>query len=120
MGATYAEVTIRPFNGTSKSYTQQFLVDTGATDSIAPSVKLAQLGIKKVGAEAYELADGRVVTFDFGLAQIEVMGRITAGRIIFGPDDAEPILGLVALESAALKVNPQTQQLEKLPAGMLK
>jgi hypothetical protein len=43
---------------------------------------------------AYELADGRMVEYDFGLAEIEFMGELTSGRVIFGPDDAEPLLGL--------------------------
>ena len=68
----------------------------------------------------YELADGRMVQFDFGIVEIELMDRITGGRILFGPEDVEPIVGVVVLESAALKVNPVTKELEKLPAGMLK
>jgi hypothetical protein len=44
----------------------------------------------------YELADGTLEEFDFGLAQIEFMGEVTAGRILFGPERAEPILGVTA------------------------
>ncbi len=87
---------------------------------MVPSSELKRIGIQKVGRESYELADGTIATFDFGLAQIKVMDRITAGRVIFGPDDVEPLLGVVVLESVAVKVNPVTLQLEKLPAGMLK
>ena len=120
MGATYTDVTISVLNGGKKSYQAKFLVDSGATDSIVPSSELKRIGIRKVGRESYELADGRIVAFDFGLAQIKVMDRITAGRVIFGPDGVEPLLGVVVLESVAVKVNPVTRQLEKLPAGMLK
>ena len=120
MGATYAEVTITALENSGKKFVGRFLVDTGATDCIVPAQELDRIGVSLKGSMTYELADGRTMPFDFGIAQIEVLGRLTAGRVVFGPNDAEPILGLVALESAALKVNPVSMELEKLPAGMLK
>jgi len=36
------------------------------------------------------------------------------------PDDAEPILGVTALESARIEVGPRTQRLKRLPAVRLK
>ena len=47
-------------------------------------------------------------------------GAITAGRVIFGPDDVEPILGVTALESAGITVDPTNQTLRRLPAIPLK
>lgn len=64
--------------------------------------------------------DGTRHEYRFGLVQIEVMGEVTAGRVIFGPEGVEPILGVTALESAGLSVDPTTQQLRKLPAVPLK
>jgi predicted aspartyl protease len=69
---------------------------------------------------AYELADGTITEFDFGLAVIEFMGEITAGRIIFGPEDCEPLLGVTALESVGIVVDPASQRLKRLPAVPLK
>jgi len=120
MGATYTEVIIKPLTGNGKRYKARFLVDTGATDSAAPEDALRRLGVKVVGRRQYELADGRIIEFDYGLVRIELMGETTAGRVTFAPKGSEPILGLTALESAVLRVNPITQQLEKLPASMLK
>ena len=48
------------------------------------------------------------------------MGEITAGLIIFGDADAEPLLGVTALESGGIEVDPQRQRLKKLPAVRLK
>jgi len=48
------------------------------------------------------------------------MGEITAGRVIFGPDDVEPLLGVTALESVGITVDPVTQTLRRLPAIPLK
>lgn len=113
-------VSIKVVGGTDVSYQAVFLVDTGATDSMAPGSELARVGIKPVGKLAYELADGRVVEYEFGLAQIEFMGDITAGRVIFGPEDAEPLLGVTQLESAGIVIDPRTGNLKRLPAIPLK
>ena len=97
-----------------------FLVDTGATDTLAPAIELAKAGIVPVGRMAYELADGSLQEYDFGLAQITFMGEITAGRVIFGPNDAEPLLGATALESVGITVDPANKTLKRLPAVPLK
>ena len=44
----------------------------------------------------------------------------TIARIIFGDADAEPLLGVTALESVGVEVDPQNQRLKKLPAVRLK
>ena len=53
----------------------------------------------------YEPAEGRTITLDVGFGMIEFMGDIVAGTIIFGEADAEPILGVTALESAGIEVD---------------
>ena len=51
---------------------------------------------------------------------IEFMGEITTGRVIFGPDDVEPILGMTALESVGITIDPANRTLKRLPAIPLK
>ena len=41
-------------------------------------------------------------------------------RVIFGPDDCQPILGVTALELSGITVDPVTQTLKRLPALLLK
>ena len=120
MGATYATVIIKPLQDQGGYYQAEFLADTGAVDCLAPGSELEKIGIERVGRMTYELADGQRVELDFGLARIEVKGEITAGRVIFGPDDVVPILGVTALESTGFVVNPVTKSIDKLPAGLLK
>jgi clan AA aspartic protease len=103
-----------------KKYEADFLVDTGATDAMAPGRELRKAGIRPRGRMAYELADGTVVEYDFGLAEIEFMGELTSGRVIFGPDNCEPLLGVTALESVGIVVDPANQRLKRLPAVPLK
>ena len=57
---------------------------------------------------------------DVTTGDIEFMDEITAGLIIIGDDDAEPLLGVTALESVGVEVDPQSQRLKKLPAVRLK
>jgi clan AA aspartic protease len=120
MGLTHVTVALRGMNGAQGQYEADFLVGTGATDSLAPAAELRKAGLEPVEKMVYELADGTVKEYPFGLAIIEFMGEVTAGRVIFGPDDAEPILGVTALESVGILVDPAKKTLKRLPAIPLK
>jgi clan AA aspartic protease len=120
MGLIHVTTTLRAKERARKKYAAEFLVDTGATDSLAPAKELKKAGIKPRGRMAYELADGRTVEYDFGLVEIEFMGELTSGRVIFGPDNAEPLLGVTALESVGISVDPTTRTLKRMPAIPLK
>jgi clan AA aspartic protease len=120
MGLTHVTVVVRRPGSTDGAYEADFLVDTGATDSLAPAAELVQAGIEPVGTTVYELADGSIQEYRFGLAQIEFMGEVTAGRVIFGPEGAEPLLGVTALESVGITIDPANRTLKRLPAIPLK
>ena len=120
MGLTHVTVTLRASERSRKKYQANFLVDTGATDCMAPTSELRRAGIRPRGKKTYELADGTRVEYDFGLLEIEFEGEVTAGRVIFGPDGSEPLLGVTALESVGMVVDPTSQQLKRLPAISLK
>ena len=87
---------------------------------MAPDPELERAGIEPVGRMNYELANGSVHEYPFGLAQIEFMGEVTAGRVIFGPEGTEPILGVTALESVGITIDPANRTLKRLPAIPLK
>jgi len=120
MGLTYVTVSIKPVGVENAAYESQFLVDSGATDTLVPALELVKAGIKRVGKMSYQLADGTVKEYGYGLAQIEFMGEITAGRVIFGPDDCEPLLGITAVESVGIVIDPANKTLKRLPAIPLK
>ncbi|PYS44435.1 MAG: clan AA aspartic protease [Acidobacteria bacterium] len=120
MGLTHVTVVLKNLGTPNGAYEADFLVDTGATDSLAPESELRNAGIQPVGRTAYELANGRVEEYSFGLAEISFMGEITAGRVIFGPNDVEPILGVTALESVGITIDPASRTLKRLPAIPLK
>jgi clan AA aspartic protease len=120
MGLIRVTTTLRASEKARRKFSAEFLVDTSATDSLIPSKELKKAGIKPRGRMAYELANGQTVEYYFGLAEIEFMGEITSGRVIFGPDDAEPILGITALESVGISVDPASRTLKRMPAIPLK
>ena len=65
MGLTRVSVTLRVPGSANDSYEAAFLVDTGATDSMAPASELTKIGIVPVGSKTYELADGTRVEHTF-------------------------------------------------------
>ena len=107
-------------SGSQETYTEDFLVDTGCMDTMAPASALKRIGIQPVGKEVYELANGELVEYDYGIAEMTFMGEVIGTRIIFGPDEGEPLLGVVALESAGFIVDPKKERLRKLRARPLK
>jgi len=120
MRLMHVPVLVKAPNRRKAGYKALFLVDTGAIDSVVPASAAEKAGIEPVGQKRYELADGSVREYAFGVAQFEFMDEITAGRVIFGPENVEPILGVTALESEGILVDPINQTLKRLPAISLK
>src|SRR5438309_1096432 len=120
MGATQVTVAVVNPANPKRRFESLFLVDTGAIDCMAPAKKLRAIGIKPGGKRACELADGSEVVLNIGVARVEFMGEVVGATIIFGDDDVEPILGVTALESVGIEVDPRNQRLTRLPAVRLK
>jgi len=120
MGLTHVTVALKGMGTSAGIYEADFLVDTGATDCLAPADKLRQIEVQPVGSMVYELADGSKHEYAFGLVEIRFMGELTAGRVVFGPDNAEPVLGVTALESVGITIDPANRTLKRLPAIPLK
>jgi len=120
MGATQVTVTVVNPADLRRRWDALFLVDTGSIDCYVPGNRLREIGIQPVGQRTYELADGTEVALDVAVAQIEFMGEVVGATVVFGNDDAEPLLGVTALESVGIEVDPQNQRLKRLPAVRLK
>lgn len=120
MGATHVTVLIRNPAEPERTWEGLFLVDTGATDCLVPRPYLESIGLEPKGQRSYELADGSEIKLDITVGQIEFMGEFVGGTIIFGEAGAEPLLGVTALESVGIEVDPLNQRLKRLPAVRLK
>ena len=60
------------------------------------------------------------ISRDIAVGRIEFMGEFVGGTLIFGGADAEPLLGVTALEPFGIEVDPLNQRLKRLPAVRLK
>ena len=120
MGATHVTVRITNPAEPDRLWEGLFLVDTGATDSRVPRQHLEAIGLQPRGRRTYELADGSELAVDVTVAEIEFMGEVVGGTVIYGESNAEPLLGVTALESVGIEVDPVSQRLKRLPAVRLK
>jgi clan AA aspartic protease len=120
MGLTHVTVSLSNLRTDSPAYENEFLVDTGAIDCLAPGMALRAAGVAVEGKDVYELANGEIVEYPYGFARVSFMGSETVTQVIFGPDDCEPILGVVALENTGIGVDPITRTLKKMSAKPLK
>ena len=86
-------------------------VDTGAAYTTLPGRGLEAIGIAPAGQRRFLLADGRRVFMDYGEARVTVNGESVTTLVVFGEDNAPPLLGAYTLEGLALAVDPVEQRL---------
>jgi clan AA aspartic protease len=119
VGLTHVPVTIRNLI-TRDAFTIKFLIDTGSTESMVPASELRKIGIEPGISRTYELANGQLEEFDIAAAEISFLDETVYGEVLFGPDNAEPLLGALVLQAAGLVVDPRNETIRKLPAKPLK
>ena len=120
MGLTHVTARISDLAKQGSAFEAEFLVDTGSIDCLVPRDRLLTAGIVPEGKAVYELANGQPVEYEYGFARVSFFGEETVVQVIFGPSDAEPILGVVALENTGVVVDPVTRDLKRLHAKPLK
>lgn len=120
MGAIHINATVRNPAERQKCWQGRFLVGTGATESVVPKRHLHAIGLQPEELRLYELADGTEVELGVAGVRLELMDTFTLGLAVFGDDEAEPILGVTALESIGIEIDPRNQRLKRLPAVRLK
>ena len=114
MGITTVAVTIRNLAEPSMYWEGPFVVDTGAVDCVVPWQHLEAIGLTPRGRRVYTLADGSKIEMDITTAQVEFMGEIAGVTVAMGHESSEPLLGVTALESMGIEVDPHNQELNKL------
>lgn len=120
MGLVRVEAVIRNPADPARAWQGRFLADTGAIDTLVPRRHLERIGVRPGGQRVYTMADGREVRKDVAVAQVEIMGEFTGVRVVFGDNDTEALLGVTAMESAGIEVDPVNQQLKKQSSTPLK
>lgn len=91
------------------------LVDTGATTLCLPQDAIAQLGLKLLKTVPVATATGIGTARIFEDAKISLMGRDATFECIELPVGADPLLGVIPLESLGIELDLQKQTLVLLP-----
>jgi predicted aspartyl protease len=106
--------------GKRRYFEADFFVDTGALNCMAPAAALRKIGVRPEGKEVFELASGEAVEYPYAFVRLAFFGAETVTRIVFGPDESEPLLGVIALEDAGIGVDPVSRTLKRMTAKPLK
>ena len=120
MGTTHVTALVWNLARTGSTFEAEFLVDTGSLLCLVPAIWLRAAGVEPEGKQVYELVSGEPVEYEYGFARVSFLGSETVTHVIFGPENAEPLLGVVALENTGVVVDPANQTLRRLPAVPLK
>ncbi len=120
MGVIHGTTRIEPLAQSGQAYKADFFVKTGAIDCMTPARILNEAGVAVEGKGVYELANGTVVEYPYGFARVGFMGAETVAQVISGPNDCDPIVGVVALGNTGIGVDPVTQTPTRLAAKPLK
>ncbi len=105
MGEIYLDLTIANIEDRRRQKDVSFLVDTGASRAWIPQQLAKELGIKKIGTVALELANGQVKRFPYGSCWFAINGEIVAGNVVLGPPDIEPLVGTHVLQDFRLIID---------------
>ena len=119
MGAILTNVVVSNPADPSRNWQGEFLVDSGAIDTVVPANRLQEIGIPIVEERQYTLADGQVIELGVGVAQIGLMGGIAGVTVVFADDGVRPLLGATAMESLGIEIDMRDETLRRLPAVQL-
>lgn len=103
---------------TGKSAMVFATVDTGAADTLIPESILNDLGVMPIDSDFFTLADGRQTEYYVGEVRIRYGGIARTSPVIFGPDNARPLLGATTLQILKLSVDAANERLVRF-SGLL-
>ena len=118
MGVFHCTVTVSPVTGHDSRVTEA-IVDTGASYSVIPARLLNELGIQPKRTDVFMMANGTRHEEVVGEARITVIGRDAVTHVVFGSDEALPLLGAVTMQELNLVVDTNGERLVPGTAYML-
>jgi clan AA aspartic protease len=115
VGITYLDVEVGNPADVTKTLNVEFMVDSGAIYSVAPTSVLEELGIKPISEEKFWLANGEKIVRKRGGAYFKYGDKVGIADIIFGEEGDSNLLGATTLESLGLALDPFKRELKPLP-----
>ena len=119
MGLTYVNVAIANPINLKRLKRRKLLADSGALYSIIPKDVLRANGIRPYGTETFTLADGSTIRREVGNAFLRINGRQAPTPVVFGEEKDGALLGVIALESLGLTIDPRTGKLQPTPLFLM-
>jgi predicted aspartyl protease len=113
MGRTTATVKICNPQDNTKCIETELIVDTDSTYTWVRREKLEAIGVRPSKVRKFRTIEGKTIEREVGEAIIECMGERATSIVVFAEKDDVEVMGVVALESLALEVDPVTKQLKK-------
>jgi clan AA aspartic protease len=115
MGLTVLEIEVA--NPANPEITErvEFLIDSGAVYSVAPTRVLEKLGIRPLSEQQFRLADGSKIFRKKGVAVFRQGERVGGADVIFGEEGDSNLLGSTTLEALGLSLDPLRRELKPLP-----
>ena len=110
MGAIYVTIDVGDMRG-EQFEPVEVMVDTGSTFTTVPADLLRRLGVNPQRTMQVRLADGSVINDQVCDTVIRLEGQTFFTPISFGREGEPNLLGVVALETALLAVDPVQQRL---------
>ncbi len=115
MGVIHAPVIIRNPAEPDREWKGEFLVDTGAIDTLVPRPQLEAIGLEPRAQRVYKMTDGARIAMDITGCEVEIMGEFVSATVVYGEPGVEPLLGVTVLQSAGIRVDPSAEALYKVP-----
>ena len=94
------------------------LVDSGAVYTFLPSSLLSELGVEPLTTRSFVLADGTRIQREIGQTWVQLDGERLISPVIFGDDNATPLLGAVTMEIFSLGIDMVNMRLIPVDAIM--
>lgn len=114
MGVTYVDVTVRSSAHQSRAWTGAFLADTGAIDSLVLRRSLGAIGLKPTGRRHTSPPTTGKWRWTSRWASWRSWARFRGESSCSATRARNPCLGVTALESAGIAVDPQNQRIKRL------
>jgi len=96
----------------------EVIVDTASTNTVIPSDILERLGVPIKTTKPTRIADGSIIMSRVGYTIIRLEGEEFPTPVTFAEPGEPSLLGVVALETAALAVDPVEQRL--VPTNLMR
>ena len=110
MGTFNVQIEVGDPDGRSYE-TVEAMVDSGAMYTFLPPSLLNKLGVVPHTKRGFVLADGSRIERGFSSTWVRMNGEAQMSPVVFGDENAIPLLGAVTLEIFAMGIDPVRKRL---------